>query len=89
MPKKHEFTNEDALAGVTRSIYLGETPDFVVTMAVGYTRSELESGGRVTRRRVLEAFRELLAAEDWEERSLQLWEARTGAVIQLQAEVLR
>lgn len=76
MPK-HELTNEDALSLVTRSIYLHDKPDFVVCLAVGYSK---RVDGVSNKRAVLEAFRELLSADDWEERTLQLWTAKTGTV---------
>lgn len=88
---RHTFTNDDAMDSVRRSIYLSEDDDFVVTFSVGYTRSELSkhsNSGRVTRRDVLEAFRELLSADDWEERTLMLWTAKTGKLTDVRAEEL-
>lgn len=80
--KVQAFTPEIAARLVLESPYVrGETISqkqqrFVVIFAVTYGASD----GVETAREAIEGFRELITADDWEERTFQVFDAKTGKV---------
>lgn len=89
MPKpKHTLTDQDSMDLVRRSIYIKDQtapPDYVICLAVGYSRKRDGVKNLID---AIEAFRDMLADDDWEERTLQVWDASNGIVSDVVTEEL-